>query len=299
MTQELVAQELVAQVRSFNRLVTERVGALQDEYLSRARPLGASRVLWEIDPSGSDVKAIRGRLNLDSGYLSRLLRRLEHEGLVSVQPDPVDQRARSVTLTRAGRRERVTLDRLGDELAGALLEPLPTGQRRQLVEAMGTVERLLTAGLVTIEVADPTEAAARQCLQAYVAELDVRFDAGFDPEASISAAADELVEPRGLLLLAQLRGRPMGCGALKLHGAQPAEVKRMWVAPDARGLGLGRRILGGLEQQARRRGVTVLRLETNRSLPEAVALYLSAGFVEVPAFNAEPYAHHWFEKHLG
>jgi ribosomal protein S18 acetylase RimI-like enzyme len=85
---------------------------------------------------------------------------------------------------------------------------------------------------------------------------------------------------------------------LKLHGAAPAEIKRMWVAPTARGLGVGRRILSALEQHARRRGATVVRLETNKTLREATTLYRSAGYVEVDRFNDEPYAHHWLEKAL-
>src|SRR6185437_1889461 len=114
------AQPLIAQVRSFNRTVTQRVGALDEEYLARNRPLGASRVLWEIEGTGTDIRTIRSRLDLDSGYLSRLLRRLEGEGLVSVEPDPGDQRARLVRPTAAGLRERAELDRRSDELAHSL-----------------------------------------------------------------------------------------------------------------------------------------------------------------------------------
>jgi ribosomal protein S18 acetylase RimI-like enzyme len=90
----------------------------------------------------------------------------------------------------------------------------------------------------------------------------------------------------------------VGCGALKFHDGAPAEVKRMWVDPAVRGLGLGRRLLAGLEDHAAERRVTALRLETNRALDEAVGLYRAAGYREVTAFNDEPYAHHWFQKRL-
>jgi DNA-binding MarR family transcriptional regulator/GNAT superfamily N-acetyltransferase len=286
------------QVRSFNRSVTQRIGALHDEYLARGRPLGASRVLWEIGDGVADARALRTRLDLDSGYLSRLLRSLEQDGLVTVRPDADDRRVRSVRLTDAGRAERELLDRRSDELARSLLAPLSDAQRARVVEAMRVVEQLLTAGLVEVDVEDPTSTAAQFCIQAYFAELDTRFDAGFDPSQSISADADELTEPAGLLLVARLRDEPVGCGALKLHGAAPAEIKRMWVAPTARGLGVGRRILSELEEHARQRGVTLVRLETNRTLREATGLYRSAGYVEVDRFNDESYAHHWFEKHL-
>src|SRR3954451_22288889 len=109
----------IAGVRRFNRLVTQRVGALQDRYLSRDRSLGASRVLWEIGPEGADLRALRARLELDSGSLSRLLRALEDEGLVRVDAGARDRRVRTAKLTAAGRRERAVLDRNSDELAAA------------------------------------------------------------------------------------------------------------------------------------------------------------------------------------
>ncbi|HEV8219032.1 MAG TPA: MarR family winged helix-turn-helix transcriptional regulator [Streptosporangiaceae bacterium] len=291
-------EDLTARVRSFNRTVTQRVGALSDHYLARDRPLGASRVLWEIGPGGTDARALRARLDLDSGYLSRLLRGLQDEGLIRMQPAEGDHRVRTAVLTDAGRAERAELDRLSDELAASLLAPLNDRQRDQLAAAMGTVERLLTAGLVMFTVADPASPEARACMAAYFAELGERFDGGFDPGASLPATDGDLVSPAGLLLLARLHGEPVGCGALKFHGTEPAELKRMWVANRARGLGLGRRLLAELEDQARRHGATVVRLETNQALTEAITLYRSAGYAEVAAFSDEQYAHHWFEKHL-
>jgi len=269
----------VAQVRSFNRTVTERIGALVDEYLGRGRPLGASRVLWECP---TDARALRARLGLDSGYLSRLLRGLEAEGLVVVKADAQDRRVRTVALTEAGERERAALDERSDALAGSLLEPLGAGQRARLVEAMGVVERLLTAGLV--EIAPDDGDAAQWCVEQYFQELHDRF--GLDPGVTRSHEG-------GFFLVARLHGEPIGCGALKGR-----DIKRMWVAGSARGLGVGRRILAALEGEARERGETSVRLETNGTLAEAQALYRSAGYVEVPAFNDEPYAHVWFEKQL-
>jgi GNAT superfamily N-acetyltransferase len=201
-------------------------------------------------------------------------------------------------LTDAGRTERARLDRLSDGLAAALLEPLDAAQRARLVEAMVTVERLLTAGLVEITIEDPESEAARHCLHSYMAELDSRFDSGFEPEASISATADELRPPSGAFLVARLSGTPVGCGAVKFHKERPAEIKRMWVSASARGLGLGRRILRELERRASEAGADEIRLETNERLEEAVSLYRSSDYREVPAFNDEPYAHHWFEKTL-
>ena len=290
----------VERVRHFNRTVTQRIGALGDRFMSRDRPLGEARVLWEIgDPEGVTIRSLRTRLDLDAGYVSRLLRSLEEDGMATVGPHPGDGRVRVARLTEEGVEERALLDRLSDDLARSFLSPLSASQRDRLVEAMDTVERLLTAGLVEFRVADPTSPEARRCLEAYFGELRERFEGGFDHARSISAEADEITEPAGLLLLARLHGEPVGCGALKFHGDEPAELKRMWVDPSARGLGLGRRILGELEARARRRGVRTVRLETNRALTEAIHLYRSAGYEEVDAFNDETYAHHWFEKRLG
>lgn len=292
-------REAVEQVRRFNRTVTQRIGALNDRFMSRDRPLGQARVLWEIGGGdGTSVRSLRQRLDLDAGYMSRLLRSLVEDGMATVEPHPDDGRVRVARLTDDGLEERALLDRLSDDLAESFLSPLNESQQASLVEAMGVVERLLTAGLVEFDVGDPTSPDARYCLDAYVDELDGRFEDGFDPDRSISADADELTEPDGLLLLPRLHGEPVGCGALKFHDGEPAELKRMWVDPSARGLGLGRRILAELEEQARRHGVTTVRLETNRTLTEAINLYRSAGYEEVEPFNDEPYAHHWFEKDL-
>ncbi|MDH4148013.1 MAG: GNAT family N-acetyltransferase [Acidimicrobiia bacterium] len=159
-------------------------------------------------------------------------------------------------------------------------------------------KRQRAARLVRVNLENPASRDAQFCIGEYFAELDQRFDTGFDPATSISADVGELIEPAGLLLVARREGRPIGCGALKFHAGQPVEIKRMWVSKEARGLGLGRRLLHELEAEASRRGATIVRLETNRSLAEAISLYRSAGYDEVPAFNAEPFAHHWFQKYL-
>ncbi len=164
---------------------------------------------------------------------------------------------------------------------------------------MADVDRLALASQVQLEIVDPRDDDARYCLRSYFEELGRRFDAGFDPAQSISASDEEMTLPNGLLLIANLLGAPVGCGALKFHfDTRIAEVKRMWVASEVRGLGLGRRLLERLSAEAASRGLLTLRLETNRSLSEAKHLYESAGFVEVERFNDEPYAHHWFQKDL-
>jgi len=288
----------VERVRAFNRAVTTRIGALEDHYLGSARSLGSSRVLWEVEVDGVDVRDIRERLELDSGYLSRLLRSLEREGLVTVGSSPADARVRTVQPTDAGRAERSELDRRSDELAASVLAPLSDGQRARLIDAMGTVMRLLEAGLVQIETADAASDDARRCLAAYYDELARRFPGGFDPGRSLHPDTLEFTEPTGLFVLARLHGRAIGCGAVLFHDDEPAYVKRMWVHDAVRGMGVGRRILAALEDAARAHGAASVTLETNASLTEAIAMYRASGYVEVEPFNDEVYADHWFEKRL-
>jgi len=288
----------VQQVRSFNRIVAERIGALDDRFLKRDRPMGESRLLWEIGPQGAEVRELRNRLGIDSGYLSRVLRSLEKQKLIRTRVVPEDRRLRRIFLTKSGLAERTELDRRSDELATNILESLSDQQRRVLTAAMRQVEQLLRASMITLAVEPADTPDARWCFDQYFAELNSRFEKGFDPGLSLSANPEELTPPSGLLILGRLQGRPIGCGALKFHKKEPSELKRMWISASVRGLGVGRRLLAELERHARKAGVSVLRLETNRALHQAIQLYRRSGYVEVERFNAEPYAHHWFEKQL-
>jgi DNA-binding MarR family transcriptional regulator len=291
-------EAMIAKVRSFNRTVTQRVGALNDHFLDRDRPLGEARALWEIGPDGCDVRRLRSRLGLDSGYLSRLLRSLEAAGLITVSVDRLDKRVRHAQLTDAGRSERALLDRRSDALAWEMLEPLTEQQRARVVAAMREVEVLLTAALIEFAEVDPDHPHAQHCLREYFAELNRRFDTGFDLAASRLPNPEELRAPHGEFVVATLRGEPIGCGGLRFHRDQSAELKRMWLDPSARGLGVGRLLLAQLERRAAEHGCRVLRLDTNKSLTQAIAMYRSSGYTEVPAFNDERYADHWFEKRL-
>jgi DNA-binding MarR family transcriptional regulator/GNAT superfamily N-acetyltransferase len=289
---------MVDQVRRFNRTVTERVGALSDHFLGRERPLGEARLLWEIGLEGCEVRLLRARLDLDSGYTSRLLRSLEAGGLVKVAAGGDDRRIRVARLTAAGRRERAALDKRSDEFATSLLAPLSAKQRERLVAAMHDVERLLTAASVQITAVDPEHHDARYCLGQYVAELNRRSERVFDPSVGATALPHEVRPPAGEFFVAYLRGEAIGCGGVKHHAGAPAEIKRMWIAPSARGLGLGRRLLETLEASALAGGARVAHIESSAVLVEAIALYRSSGWVEVPAFNDEPFADQWFEKAL-
>jgi DNA-binding MarR family transcriptional regulator len=291
-------QQHIAQVRQFNRLVTQRVGALDDHFLGRDRPLGASRLLYEIGEQGASLRDLRRRLDLDAGYVSRLIKTLKKAGLIRLAAEAGDQRVRTAQLTARGRREMRALNARSDRLAADLLSAVSGKQRERLVTAMAEVHRLLRAAGVVIERVDPGTPAAQWCWAQYFAELDRRFPRGFNPGTSLAVDDRDFVPPRGSFLVASIDAETVAGGCVKKTAPRVGWLKRMWVADTARGLGIGRRMLEALEAEARTLGITLLQLETNKTLHEAIAMYRSAGYRQVPAFNAEPYATHWFQKRL-
>ena len=246
-----------------------------------------------------DVRSLRARLGLDSGYLSRLLRSLEKEGLVTVTPDEVDGRVRMVRHTDAGRAEFLVMEGLSDELAWSMLDPLGPDDRQADWSTPWPPSTACSARPGDHRPRGPAQPGRRR-LPAGLLRRDRRAlrDSGFDFDAAEPFAVDDMVEPEGRCSWPASASEPVGCGALHFFPDGVADVKRMWVDPTARGLGLGRRMLVELETVALAHGVSLLRLETNRSLVEAIALYRSLGYDEVDPFNDEVHAHHWFAKPL-
>lgn len=290
--------EHIQLMRRFNRMLTLRLGVLNENYLSSGRPLGEARLLFEIGPAGATVRELRLRMALDSGYLSRMLRMLETEKLLTRRRDSQDGRVQRVMLTPSGLQVWQELDQRSNERIDSLLTPLSDRQRGRLLMAVGEVERYLRAAAVTIAPADPASPEAQACIHAYFQELAQRFTEGFDPALSVSAEPEELTPPSGYFHIATLDSTPVGCGGVKIADGGYGEIKRMWVAPAARGLGIAQRLLATLETQAAAAGVQTLRLDTHRSLTEACALYARNGYREIAPYNTNPYAHHWFEKEL-
>lgn len=276
-------------LRRFNRTYTQRIGALDESFLGTGRPLGVSRLLFEIGPDGAGVRELRERLALDSGYLTRLLRRLEDEGLVAVTPDPDDRRRRTAALTTAGRRAWDQLDDRSEELARRLVAPLTDRQRARLVDALATADLLVRAATVRLREVEPTDPAAVDAAGRYFAELDRRFPHGFDPGEPDHA---------GTFLLATSDGRPVAYGGVRALSAETGEIKRMWVHEDWRGAGLGSRMLRELEALAVRLGHRRVVLDTNGTLTEAIAMYGRSGYRTIERYNDNPYAEAFFEKDL-
>jgi DNA-binding MarR family transcriptional regulator/GNAT superfamily N-acetyltransferase len=288
----------VATLRRFNRSYTQRIGVLTESYLGTGRPLGPSRLLFEIGAGGAGVADLRRRLALDSGYLSRMLRQLELDDLVTVSTDPADGRQRIAHLTPAGQREWRRLDRRSEAAARHLLEPLTERQRAELATALATADRLLRAATVEIDIVDPRSAAAHASLQQYFGELDRRFRTGFDPSAVEADDLAALRAPNGAFLVMRSDHHTVGCGGLQRIDDETGEIKRMWIDPHWRGLGLGARLLAHLEVVARMLGRARVVLDTNATLVEAITMYQRAGYRAIERYNDNPYAQHWFAKDL-
>ena len=286
----------VSRFRRFARAVTLEVGALDTSFLGRGRPLGAARVLNAIGAGRPDVGEVREYLRLDSGLMSRLLRGLEDEGLITTAPHPDDARRRLATLTEAGQREFQAYEHLSDARAMQWLDRAPRPE--ELLRAMDLIASTMGRDRMAIEEADPKDEAARYCLGEYYSELGRRFEKGFDVSLSRDPDAADMVRPRGVFLLAISDGLPIGCVGLKGNAGDVAEVKRLWVSEAARGLGLAKRLMWEVENVARELSVKTLRLDTNSALPEAVKLYQTSGWVEIDRFNDDPYPDHFFEKQL-
>ncbi|KRA38112.1 MULTISPECIES: helix-turn-helix domain-containing GNAT family N-acetyltransferase [unclassified Nocardioides] len=282
-------------LRRFNRTWTQRVGVLDESFLGTGRPLAVSRLLFEIGSTdGVGVRDLRERLGLDSGHVSRMLRRLEGEGLVETVADPDDGRRRVVRLTASGRTAYDDLDRRSDDLASRLVAPLTPRQQDRLADALATADLLVRAATVELREVESNDPRAVEATSRYVAELDSRFPKGFDPGPLPP-------EPEATWIAAISDGEPVAYGGIRpvpAVGDGTAEIKRMWVHGDWRGAGLGSRMLRHLEALAAEQGFDTVVLDTNGSLVEAIAMYDRAGYRRVERYNDNPYAEAFFAKEL-
>ena len=225
---------------AFNRTVTQRVGALQDHYLARDRPLGASRVLWEIGADGCDVRLLRcparPRRRVPEPPAAVARGRRARDGRPAATATAACARPGS---RRAGRRRApAARPRAATTLAASLLAPLSAAPARRRSSRRWTASTGCSRPRsCTIDVVDPATPDAQACLAAYFAELDERFDAGFDPARSLTAGVDEHAAARTASSSSPAcTASPSAAAASSCTPSAPAYIKRMWVDPAARGL---------------------------------------------------------------
>jgi DNA-binding MarR family transcriptional regulator/GNAT superfamily N-acetyltransferase len=293
--------EQVENVRSFNRFYTRYIGLLNEGLLESAFSLTEARVLYEMAHRGPVTAADLGReLGLDAGYLSRLLKRFDAQGLVQRSPSKADRRQFLLSLTDEGLAAFAPLDRASAAQVAAMLSGIPVSERDRLVQAMTTVERLVGGGrkpnrpyiLRSHQPGDIGWIAHRQGLlyaqeygwdqtfEALVAEIAAAFVRNFDPQWE-------------RCWIAERDGEVVGSVFLVRHSDEVAKLRLLYVEPSARGLGLGRRLVDECIGFARAKGYKILTLWTNDVLVAARSIYQATGFRLV-----KEEAHHSFGKNL-
>jgi DNA-binding MarR family transcriptional regulator/GNAT superfamily N-acetyltransferase len=283
----------VAAVRSFNRFYTRRIGVLRRTFLDSDYSLGEARVLYEMACGRGHTASEIGRaLDLDAGYLSRLLRQFERRGLVRRAPSRTDARQSRLALTPKGRRAYAPLEKRSQQETAAMLERLAPTDQARLVDAMATIERLLAGAAAVEPAAKPP--------RSYRLRAPVPGDFGWvvKRHAEIYAAEYRWIEPfEGLCAqivadyanandpacercwIAELDGENVGCIFL-VKDTEPgvARIRLLLVDPKARGLRLGARLVDESVNFARQAGYRKITLWTHSNLAAARHIYQKAGF---------------------
>jgi DNA-binding MarR family transcriptional regulator/GNAT superfamily N-acetyltransferase len=294
------AQE-IAGVRRFTRFYTRQIGLLNEGLLKSPYSLAESRVLYEIanrdEVAASDLTR---DLGLDAGYLSRMLRGFEDRGLIERAPSKTDARRQMLTLTEAGRDAFGPLDHASAEQVEAILTPLSEGQRKELLAAMGTIERILgngehASGPVVLRAHRPGDMGWVVHRHGALYAQEYGWDETFEPMvADIVASFIRNFDPKKeRCWIAERDGRILGSVFVVRESDDVAKLRMLYVEPEARGTGLGRRLVAECIAFARSCGYTRLTLWTNDCLHAARRIYQDEGFKLV-----EEEKHHSFGKDL-
>ena len=276
--------DTVAAIRGFNRYYTGVIGALGEGHLHTPYTLTEARVLYELAQLESlDVVSLRGELGLDPGYLTRILTRLDRDGLVTRRRSDTDARRQIVALTKAGRAMFGTLNRRANRDVSRLLEPLAASERGQLRQALQTVRTLLdpaTRGDVVLRAPQPGDLGwiVQRNAELYTAEYG--WDAGYETlvariVADYAATADPSSEH---VWIAEVDGRRVGTVMCVRADDVTAKLRLLLVEPSARGLGVGRRLVQACVDFARDCGYERMTLWTQSTLTAARHIYAAAGF---------------------
>ena len=273
-------------VRRFNRFYTRRIGALQQGYMGSPFPLPQARVLYEIGQRGASTASELGAdLDLDLGYLSRLLQGLRRQGLVHGEAAKEDARRVRLSLTAKGRKAWQVLDGRSRELVAGMLGELAAPEQERLVGALQAVESVLGRKEGKIVLRAPRPGDMGWVIHAhgrlYAAEYgwDERF------EALVAGIAKDFVEKldasRERCWIAEMDGAPVGCVFAVQASKSVAKLRLLLVEPRARGQGLGRRLVEECIGFAREKGYRKLGLWTQSNLAEARRIYAATGFRKV------------------
>ncbi|WP_327717228.1 helix-turn-helix domain-containing GNAT family N-acetyltransferase [Streptomyces sp. NBC_00490] len=282
----------VQDIRAFNRFYTNVIGALDySRQLYAPYTLTESRVLYELAHSPrTDAADLRGELSLDAGYLSRIFNKFEQDGLIERTPSRRDPRRRRVTLTARGRETAALLAERADESVGALLATVPSADRPRLAEAMRTVRELLSDGRPPrredVLLRDPGPGDLGWIVQRNAALYTVEHGFNADYEGLVARIVADFAEDHDPHLervwIAELDGRPVGCVmCVRDEAPGTARLRLLLVEPDARGLGIGARLVSAVVDFARGVGYRDLVLWTNDILASARHIYQRHGFVLV------------------
>lgn len=280
----------VQDVRSFNRFYTRLIGALDyGRHLYAPYTLTETRVLYELAHAPrTDAADLRGQLALDAGYLSRILNRFEADGLIERARSRTDPRRRTVVLTARGREAAELLDERARETVGALLAEVPAGERGRLAEAMGTIREILgerrAPSPEDVVLREPRPGDLGWIVERNAAVYAAEYGWNADYEGLVARIVADFAEDhdprRERVWIAELDGRRVGCVMCVRDGApDTARLRLLLVEPEARGLGIGDRLVTAVVDFARGVGYRELVLWTNDVLTAARHIYLRHGFV--------------------
>jgi len=289
--QNAVREARIAALRRFNRFYTQRIGVLDEGLLASTFSLAQVRVLYELAHPGSTGQGgptateLSARLGLDEGYLSRIVRGFETSGMLRRRPSAGDARRQLLALTGKGRAAFAPLDRRSHDRAGALLDALAAGDQRRLVAAAATIERLLGAQPAMpqpIALRAPRPGDIGWVVQRHgeLYSREYRYDAQF--EALVAAIAARFVQcfdaRHERCWIADCGGANVGSVFVARQSSGVAKLRLLLVEPEARGRGLGARLVGECIRFARRAGYRSMVLWTQSELAAARRVYQQAGF---------------------
>jgi DNA-binding MarR family transcriptional regulator/GNAT superfamily N-acetyltransferase len=292
-----VSDGRVRAVREFNRVYTNLIGLLRGGYLDSPYSLTEARVLFELAQDGPrEISALRRLVDIDAGYLSRILARFEADGLVTRERSTADARRRVITLTAAGRQAFRVLDQRSAEQIGTLLGRLTEAEQQRLIEAMATIREVAgrrgRPAAFVLRAPRPGDLGWVVQRNAALYAQEYGWDSSYETlVARIVADFAERDDRREAAWIAELDGAPAGCVFCMRESDSVARLRLLLVEPQARGLGLGERLTAECLAFARRTGYTEIVLWTNDVLAAARRIYQRAGFELVESGRHHSFGH--------